>query len=72
MANTLSPELNQILIMLSADDVVLSDTAIGIQQQINILMDTAKKMGLVVNLQKSNVIVLRSGGHTAAREKISD
>ena len=35
MANTLSPELNQILIMLSADDVVLSDTAIGIQQQMD-------------------------------------
>ncbi len=67
---TLSPELIQILIMLFADDVVLlSYTVIGLQQQLNILKDTAKKLGLVVNLQKSNVVVFRNGGHIAAREK---
>ena len=67
---TLSPELIQILIMLFADGVVLlSYTAIGLQQQLNILRDTAKKLGLVVNLQKSNVVVFRNGGHIAAREK---
>ena len=67
---TLSPELIQILIMLFADDVVLlSYTVIGLQQQLNILRDTAKKLGLVVNLQKSNVVVFRNGGHIAAREK---
>ena len=66
----LSPELIQILIMLFADDVVLlSYTVIGLQQQLNILRDTAKKLGLVVNLQKSNVVVFRNGGHIAAREK---
>ena len=67
---TLSPELIQILIMFFADDVVLlSYTVIGLQQQLNILKDTAKKLGLVVNLQKSNVAVFRNGGHIAAREK---
>ena len=67
---TLSPELIQILIMLFADDVVLlSYTVIGLQQQLNILRGTAKKLGLVVNLQKSNVVVFRNGGHIAAREK---
>ena len=67
---TLSPKLIQILIMLFADDVVLlSYTVIGLQQQHNILRDTAKKLGLVVNLQKSNVVVFRKGGHIAAREK---
>ena len=67
---TLSPKLIQILIMLFADDVVLlSYTVIGLQQQLNILRDTAKKLGLVVNLQKSNVVVFRKGGHIAAREK---
>ena len=50
----MSPELIQILIMLFADDVVLmSYTVIGLQQQLDILRDTAKKLGLVVNLQKS-------------------
>ena len=67
---TLSPDLIQILIMLFADDVVLlSYTVIGLQQQLNILKDTAKKLGLVVNLQKSNVVVFRNGGNIAAREK---
>ena len=67
---TLSPELIQILIMLFADDVVLlSYTVICLQQQLNILKDTAKKLGLVVNLQKSTVVVFRNGGHIAAREK---
>ena len=46
---TLSPEIIQILIMLFADDVVLlSYTVVGLQQQLNILRDTAKKLGLVV------------------------
>ena len=67
---TLSPELIQILIMLFADDVVLlSYTVIGLQQQLSIVRDTAKKLGLVVNSQKSNVVVFRNGGHIAAREK---
>ena len=63
-------KLYKILIMLFADDVVpLSYTVIGLQQQLNILRDTAKKLGLVVNSQKSNVVVFRNGGHIAAREK---
>ena len=68
---TLSPELIQILIMLFADDVVLlSYTVIGLQRQLNILKDTAKKLGLVVNSQKSSVVVFRNGGHIAGREKL--
>ena len=44
----LLPELIQILIMLFADDVVLlSYTVIGLQQQLNILRDTAKKLVLL-------------------------
>ena len=53
--------------MLFADDVaLLSYTVIGPQQQLNILRDTAKKLGLVVNWQKWNVVVFRNGGHIAA------
>ena len=67
---TLSPELFQILIMLFADDVVLlSYTVIGLQQHLNILMDTAKRLSLVVNLKKSTVVAFRNGGHIAVREK---
>ena len=40
--------------MLCADDVVLlSYTVTGLQRQLNILRDTARKLGLVVNFQKS-------------------
>ena len=46
--------------------VLLSYTVTGLQQQLTILRDTAKKLGLVVNLQKSNVVVFRNGD---AREK---
>jgi len=49
--------------------VLLSYTVIGLQQKLNILRDTAKKLGLIVNLQKSNVGVFRIGGHIASREK---
>ena len=67
LINMVPPELIQILIMLFADDVVLlSYTVIGLQRQLTILRDTAKKLGLV-NLQKANVVVFRNGGHIAAR-----
>ena len=68
----LSPELIEILILLFADDVVLvSDSVIGLQSQLNILHDTASKLDLMVNLEKSNIVVFRNGGHLAAREKWS-
>jgi hypothetical protein len=58
-----------ILILLFADDVaLLSDSVIGLQTQLNILYDTAKRLGLVVNLEKSNIVVYRNGGHLAANE----
>ena len=67
----MSPELIQILqIMLFAEGVfLLSYTVIGLQQQLSILRDTAKKLGRVVNLQKSNVVVFGNGGQIASREK---
>ena len=58
--------------MLFADVVVLlSYTVISLQRQLNILGDTARKLGLVVNLQKSKADVFRNGRHIAAREKLS-
>lgn len=66
----LSPDLIQIMILLFADDIALmSSTVIGLQQQLNILCDTAKKLDLIVNLQKSNIIVFRKGGYISAKEK---
>ena len=67
---SLSTDILQILIMLFADDVVLlSNTIVGLQQQLNVLRDTAKRLHLVVNFEKSQVVIFRKGGYIAAREK---
>ena len=64
------PDLLEIFILLFADDVILiSDTVSGLQNQLNVLWETANRLSLVVNLDKSNIIVFRNGGHIAACEK---
>ena len=66
----LMPDLIEIFILLFADDVILvSDTVSGLQNQLNVLWDTANKLDLLVNLDKSNIIVFRNGGHIASNEK---
>ena len=56
--------------MLFADDVVLlSNTIAGLQQQLNVLRDTAKRLHLVVNFEKSQVVIFRNSGCIAAKEK---
>jgi hypothetical protein len=66
----LSPDLIQILILLFADDVaLLSDSIIGLQTQLNILYAAAKRLDLIVNLDKSNIVVFRNGGFLGANEK---
>ena len=56
--------------MLFADDVVLlSNTIVGLQQQLNVLRDTVKRLHLVVNFEKSQVVIFIKGGYIAAREK---
>ena len=68
----LSPDLIELLILSFADDVVLfSDGVIGLQTQLNILYCTAKRLDMIVNLNKSNIIVFRNGVHLALREKWS-
>ena len=66
----LSPELIQIMILLFADDVALiSDSIIGLQTQLNILFKTAKRLDLIVNLEKSNIVVFRNGGFLSQNER---
>jgi hypothetical protein len=66
----LIPEFVEILILMFADDVILmSDTVCGLQNQLNVLYETARRLGLAVNLDKSNIVVFRNGGHIAAYEK---
>jgi len=57
----LAPDLIELLILLFADDVVLlSDSDIGLQTQLNVLYNTAKRLDLIVNLDKPNILVFKS------------
>ena len=69
----LIPDLIEIFILLFADDIILmSDSVCGLQNQLNILYETANRLGLVVSLDKSNIVVFRNGGHIAWNEKWFD
>lgn len=67
---TLTPDFVQMLIMMFADDVVLlSHSVVGLQRQLNILNNTAQRLNLTVNHEKSKIVVFRNGGHLASTEK---
>ena len=66
----LTSTLVEIFILLFADDIILlSETAVGLQNQLNILYRASEKLQLKVNFDKSNIIVFRKGGYLAAHEK---
>ena len=66
----LIPDLLELLILMFADDVILlSDSITGLQNQLNVLCDTALSLGLTVNLDKSNIVVFRNGGYLSLKEK---
>jgi hypothetical protein len=67
---TLAPSIVKILILLFADDVVLmSHTVVGLQRQLNILNNTANRLGLSVNKEKTKIVVFRNGGIIGTAEK---
>ena len=58
----------ELFILLFADDIfLLSDTIIGLQNQLDVLARNCARLDLHVNLDKSNVI-FRNGGYIAKRE----
>ena len=60
----------ELFILLLADDVVLlSETVVGLQTQLNSLQHAAHTLQLNVNMNKSNIIVFRNGGYLGKREK---
>ena len=66
----LMPNTPDVSILLFADDIVLlSDTVVGLQNQIDTLQVASARLGLEVNLQKTKVMVFRKGGHIAAHER---
>ena len=66
----LIPGAIEIFMMLFADDIILlSCTAVGLQNQLNVLKREADRLQLTVNLDKTNIIVFRMGGYLSLREK---
>ena len=58
------------MILLFADDMILlSETVIGLQSQLNSLFSAASRLQLKVNMNKSNIVVFRKGGYLGARER---
>ena len=63
------PGLEQIFLLLFADDVILiSSTPSGLQNQIDNLEKASKSLSLAVNLDKTKLF--RKGGHIASRENV--
>ena len=66
---TLSFDVYELFLLLLADDIVLlSETPVGLQNQLNVLCQSAKRLQLKVNIDKSNIIVFRKGGYLGRRE----
>lgn len=66
----LLPDLVELFILLFADDIVLlSDTARGLQNQIDILHEACTKLFLNINKDKTKVMVFRKGGFLGKNEK---
>ena len=64
----LTSTLVEIFILLFADDILLSETAIGLQNQMNTLYISSEKLQLKVNFDKNKTIVFRKGGCLAAHD----
>jgi hypothetical protein len=66
----LIPGSVEIFLLLFADDVILlSSTPTGLQNQLDVLKAEADRLRLTVNLDKTNIMVYRMGGHMAAKER---
>ena len=66
----LMPDFVTIYLLMFADDVVLiSDTPVGLQNQLDVLVRELHKIGLSVNAAKTKVVVFRNGGILAEHEK---
>ena len=58
------------VLLLFADAIILmSNTIVGLQNQLDNLKGEADRLYLTINLEKTNVMVFRKGGYVAVREK---
>ena len=63
-------DLTEVGILLFADDIVLiADSGFELQKKLDISYEVAVKLGLVVTMDKSKVVVFRKGGHLAGHDR---
>ena len=66
----LFPSIVEVFLLMFADDIALiSDTVVGLQRQLNILFLFCEKSKLIVNIDKTKILVFKRGGAIARREK---
>ena len=65
----LGDALKLVLLLLADDVILMSETVIGLQTQLNSLQHAACEFDLKVNMNKSNIIVFRKGVYLGARER---
>jgi len=66
----LHPDITEIFILMFADDVALiSDTVIGLQRQLNTLVEFCTEYDIDVNVNKTNIVVFKRGGRLSQKEK---
>ena len=64
------PNEKELFLLLFADDITLiSSNPKGLQNQLNILHDQSKRLGLKVNTTKTKIMIFRKGGYIAKDEK---
>ena len=66
----LTPDMVELSILLFADNIVLiADTVFELQNKLYVLYEDVTKLGLIVIIDKSKVLVFRKGGRLAGIEK---
>ena len=66
----LLPRENELFLLMFVDDIVLlSSTPAGLQNQLNVFCEVANRLGLLVNLEKTKIVVFRKGGYLARAER---
>ena len=59
----------EVFLLLFADDVLISDTPMGLQNQLDVLSSACKDLFLGINTDKTKIMVFRKGGFWGSHEK---
>ena len=63
------PNQIEMFLMLFADDLaLLSSTVRRLQNHLNLLYESSRRLGLKINTDKTKIMVFRKGGHLYSRE----